>query len=494
MSIDPNAGNQSGDGSQIPSRADSAAQLNRAMERLLKAHRPLKALYEKKAQADALVKSSGQTKNEACTIPGAPFKDLDAAAAFVARAAASYADYSRAVDARQASDAAVFEGETDFDEARKALRSLIAELEAAETTAKADAEAAEEAASKAQASGLDLAPAQYLASLAWRLHRQIEERPTTTVALDNEEQEERIKAINAALAEYLLVTGNLIALHQEITARVEEIGEIGNHVRSRIEPPIRPTEEEVQRFLSEMEGHLTRRQKVHRSTKEAVLRRPELLASHEKLSAQLNAVEESADDTALPLWYRRFVAHMVKEQKGRPLFYSALSSHIYEIDYIKDGCTSLDSAEVPATTQAEDEALIKLRKQMRVVAYALGHKSEARHGLNAVSDPDRYISTSDVYNCTNWQELSVWFREFAQDRDSREQDKLVYAKKHDLLNRAIAHHEEEEKREAASLHAMFSNLLPKLRRLPADEMRVVINACALLARPAGKDENKYPIY
>jgi hypothetical protein len=308
--------------------------------------------------------------------------------------------------------------------------------------------------------------------------------------------QEQITAINAARMRLALAATKATALAITVKATQEAI--TARSTADDITRPVRPTEEEVQRYLRELEMHMTARQKTHRIGFPLFVEQADLLLELNSAAAALNTLLEayalrSADLTiAVPhqLSAAAVVAGTVREA------YDVAHSKLYWASRADDNyMAALDTFERATPSPKEVEQIEILRKGMRELAYSFARLNEANAAQKATDRIDEVsVERTGIGASTTLDGAIDWLSQNDLLQEEARKQNLSRSTKLELLRESISAFTAEVKSIKTSLHRTSVSLLPRRNEKPCDQLRALFNAAAWMYKSLEEDEAAYPVY
>ncbi len=312
---------------------------------------------------------------------------------------------------------------------------------------------------------------------------------------------ERIVQLKEALIEALCVYVQAIELQSILEPIAREL--YGGTELHKVKTPVRPIEEEVQRYLSELEARVKWRRDLHAKIyplcKERLACKAALAQAQSKLETML--AEEQFQEPALSENGAFALVHGVKSIKQHLMpnlrkELGMLESYFYT-GVGADNPEHFDSFSRPTATAVEKDQIDFLRKQFREVAFAMGHRNEAQSARNAHPDREVVVPCRDVTSVEDFQALMTWHESYQARCRKAELENHQNHTKAQLLADTIQHWEEKTKEEMVKLYKGLCAMLPRdiaTAPKPCDELRDLINTGAYIAKPLEGGEANYPVY
>lgn len=306
--------------------------------------------------------------------------------------------------------------------------------------------------------------------------------------------EEAIEKLRQATIAYVLFQHGGKALLTKLSPLMEV--QVSSSGIQDVVYPVRPIEEEIQRYLSQLENICRNRQELRLDIHPLLKERLKLLsegysAARSAVDAVIAEVEALNRPSLTPyIWAHKQVTQEIDKQSaqggfgGRPFRDSRLSGNP----------DSLDVYDRATPGGAEADQIDYLRKQTRVVAFAIAHQEEAQGTLRAFNAASVSVATHGADKSIDWASLLAWYEDVQSRRSAAELENLTRTTKVDLLNRNIEHYKEEVRREMTALYKALCSMIPRNGPKPCNELRTLMNQAAWICRPLEGSEAAYPIY
>lgn len=456
-----------------------ASSLTAAMNAVLKAVKPLDALVKAQAQSIARRNALFETFKPLCQLPETTERPL--IERFVQTAEVGYLTWLQAYD------------ETEVH--KRNLQTAEAELQVAQKTLKEAIEAARKLPELKDDKTLNAAV--YMQKMLENRRSQLENGKASDarVAVEvTEEAEIPLAKLRSAAVDFILTEAVIHARHAQLRPLVDVV-----YYGARLDSvplPVRPLEEEIVRYLSNLENNLQRQQEANR-------RAHPLLKERLKLIAQFgdwrNDWENAATAAEIPsnphqaalqpyVWAYRKIIEIVCSTSDK---YNFNEHHEYAY---KGFCNDPDTLVIndrTASTHVEKDQIDYLRKQMRVVAFAVAHREEATFTLKQFNGKEVTVTPSGVHRAASWAECLAWYEELRIERDAAELETLSRTTKVDLLKRTVEHFTEKAKDEMVTLYKSFNAMIPRNGPAPSNELRKLLDQAAWICKPLEKDHDRY---
>lgn len=306
--------------------------------------------------------------------------------------------------------------------------------------------------------------------------------------------EEAIEKLRKATVAYVLFQHGGQELLQKLTPLMEQ--QVASAGMENIPYPVRPIEEEIQRYLSQLENICRNRQQLRRDVHPLLKARLKLVgegytAARQAFDAAVAEAEQLGHPSLVPyIWAHRQIAEQMEKQSAREKF----GHSPFRDSRVTNNPDQLDIYDRAIPGGAEADQIDYLRKQTRVVAFAIAHQEEAQGTLKAFNAATVSVSTSGADKSTDWASLLAWYEDVQTRRAAAELENLTRTTKVDLLNRNIEHYKEEVRREMTALYKALCAMIPRNGAKPCNELRTLMNQAAYICRPLEGSEAAYPIY
>lgn len=463
---------------EVSATAGGAASLTAAMNAVLKAMKPLDALIKAQAQSVALRNAQWEAFKPLAVMPKKDERSL--VERHVLTAESAYLAWLEAYEATEGHKRRLKHAEEEVSKAEAALKEAV----------------------KAVA-GLDelkgdktLASAQYMLRLLGGRRSQIEgevrnERKHVELT---EEGEIPLAKLRSAAIDYIITEVIVRDRHAALEPLVTDVY-LGARL-NRVPLPVRPLEEEIVRYLSNLENNLQRQQEMNRRAHPLLKERLTLVSQYEQWDQAWNdalAAAESDDNphkqALVPyVWALKKIIEIVREKSSKRDFAE-------DTDYThKDFCRNPETLEIhdrPKSTRVEQDQIDYLRKQMRVVAFAVAHREEAEFTLKNFNGNEVKVTPSGVGNVANWSECLAWYEDLRKQRDAAELESLSRSTKVDLLKRNVEHYGEQATDEMKTLYKSFKAMIPHNGPKPSNELRKLLDQAEWMCKPLEKTNHDY---
>ncbi|MBX9939902.1 MAG: hypothetical protein K2Y32_11650 [Candidatus Obscuribacterales bacterium] len=312
---------------------------------------------------------------------------------------------------------------------------------------------------------------------------------------------EKIVQLKEALIEALCVYVQAIELQKTLEPVAREL--YGGTELHKVQTPVRPIEEEVQRYLSELEARVKWRRSLHAKIYPLCKERLECKAALDESQRKLQTTlaDEQFQEPAMSENGAFALVHGVKSIKQHLMpnmrkELGVLESYFYT-GVGADNPEHFDSFSRATATAVEKDQIDFLRKQFREVAFAMGHRNEAQSAYNAHPDREIVVSCREVTGVEDFAGLLVWHESYLARSQKAELENHQNRTKAQLLKDTIEHWEEKTKEEMVKLYKGICAMLPReiaSAPKPCDELRDLINTGAYIAKPLDGGEANYPVY
>jgi hypothetical protein len=257
--------------------------------------------------------------------------------------------------------------------------------------------------------------------------------------------------------------------------------------------PVRPTEEEVQRYLTQMETFMRRRQTARQELTRHLTARDAAKKAIEQGSENLRqAMAQVQGTTCLEL-------AVVQECASAVLGKAEIASQGM-CDWFERP-KGIDDVSYPDASRRDTRGIKAMNKQMREVAVCFGKLNEAETSL-AFANKTTVTSArnSGIAACHTFDECAQWSAETRQAQAKAERDRVALQTKIELLHAEVEAHTTEVAESVRDLYRLVVCTKPsESAALPCDELRALLNAAAWMVRKEGRDEahdreGDYPLY
>lgn len=345
---------------------------------------------------------------------------------------------------------------------------------------------------------LKLAPVPESAPAGWTAEppKKAKQKPAEDEDTDEKrELSEAEKTQLSSLTQAVLNLAKVVAQSFKVGPMViDTIFEIRTANSTHVTEPNRPTEEEVQRYLRQVELRCETRQKNHWALDDLLDQKQALLEQLTAASEALNQVVSqmpSKTDPATPFELVNMlnVASVVSALVSKAQF-------AFGDDYNKQW---LFTERKPKMTGREIRQRDELRKMMRQMAIAMASLNEAKTAFNIASRvPIIEFKLAGAGKCTSWQEALEWRQREQVRQDDITRQNQQRESKIELLKEAKERYERDKKDASKDLRRYMLTILPSEPEIPSDEMRHIINAVAYMTTPQRDDGDHrtgdYPVY
>lgn len=460
---------------EAPALTGGVASLTAAMNAVLKAVKPLDALIKAYDQAAARREAQFKVFQPLCTLPKTEERTL--MQRFVMAAEPAYLVWLEAYESADNQKRLLLAAQVELAEAQNKLKEVI---ETAKKTPELKGDKTLDAAS-------------YMLKLLERRRAHVEGKAgdeRKAVAM-TDEAEIALTKLRAAAIDFLLTEAVVSARHEVLEPLVDEVyvlPGLGN-----VPLPVRPLEEEIVRYLSNLENNLQRQQELNRKAHPLLKERLTLIAQYEAWDkAWTNALaqaEGSEHKNALQpyIWALKEIVKQVREKSDKRKF----KDH-YQY---KEFCKNPDNLEIhdrPTSTRVEKDQIDYLRTQMRVVAFAVAHREEAAYTLKHFNGKEVTVTPSGVGNSGNWAECLAWYEDLRRQREAAELETLSRTTKVDLLKKNVEHYTDKAKDEMTALYKSFQAMIPRNGPAPSNELRKLLDMAEWMCKPLEKvDHDRY---
>jgi hypothetical protein len=463
---------------EAPATTGGADSLTAAMNGVLKAVKPLDALVKAQAQSIARRNSLWEAYKPLTVLPKTEERSL--VERWVLAAEEGHLSWLEAYEANEANKRRLQKAEQLLADAQAALTAAITAYVAAGE----------------QKGDKTLEAARYMLRLlsnrSSQLERDVSDERKHVELSDGGEV--ALTKLRSAAVDYILTEIIVRNRHAVLEPMVTDVY-LGARLNS-VPLPVRPLEEEIVRYLSNLENNLQREQQLNRRAHPLLKERLSLIAQYDQWKAAWDTAvaEAEADDNPhkaelLPyIWALKRLIMQTAEQSSKYAF-------VHDSDYRnKDFCTNPDSLVIhdrPTSTRVEQDQIDYLRKQMRVVAFAIAHREEAEYTLKNFNGKEVTVTPSGVAAVGNWSECLAWYEDLRAKRDAAELETLRRATKVDLLKKNVEHYTDKATDEMTTLYKSFQAMVPHNGPLPSNELRKLIDQAAWICKGLEKPSYDY---
>lgn len=458
---------------------NSAGALTEAINSVLKKAKPLSALAKSQSQARGRQDALWQTFTQVCTLPVT--QDPERMRQFVVASQDAYLLYLQAHEAGDTARRELHQAEQEQAEAAQTLKEAIK---------------AAQSAPGANSGDTTLAAALYMDSLLSGYKSQVQgdvvaAREQGELSEDDLAEVEKLRqaVINHALfaARCQLAHDTLYPLAGLLYQGID---------LSKVESPVRPIEEEVQRYLSQLEQKIHNQRLVKVKAEPLLKQRLKLIA--EEKDANAASLKESADAidaiSRPAMWpYIWALKRIVTVIDGLPCLTQLRDDYVYS-SRAAEYPERLDAHDRVTPDAVEKDQIAYLRKQHRAVAFAMAHLNETNSAIHAHNGRKVEVPSGGVSQNQSWQECLDWHQQLHARRAEADLETLRRATKAELLAKAKEHYEDLVKTEMTSLYKTLCAMIPQGGPKPCNELRELINVAAYICTPLYGSEAAYPIY
>lgn len=467
--------------------ASSAGALTEALNSVLKKAKPLSALVESQNQASGRQDALWHAFKQVCALPvlldaqGARHLDPEGTRQLVIAAEEAYLAYLQAKEANEKAHRELHQAECEQSEAEMQLKQAI---KAAESAPDADL------------SDKTLTAARYMVSLLSRYKAQaqgevVQEREQGELCEDDLVEIEKLRQ---AVIDHVLFKVRCVLAHETLTPLAQPLYEgIG---LKKVVSPVRPIEEEVQRYLSQLEEKIHNQRLIKVKAQPLLQERLKLIsiaqAANDKNLQEVTAAIKGLNRPALwpYIWAHAQIVRAMNEAAGRPWLCD--DYHYTSSGAVKPEC--LDAYDRPAPVAVEKDQIAYLRKQTRAVAFAMAHLNETNSAIRAHNDGKVEVAARGVSQNQSWQQCLDWHQQLQARRAQADQETLRRTTKAELLAKAKEHYEDLVKTEMTSLYKSLCAMIPRDGPKPCNELRELIDVAAYICSPLEGSEAAYPVY
>jgi hypothetical protein len=453
--------------------------LRAKMAAALQAHQKLAAQQVTRAQAEAETK---RRKDAVGVLKPFATDDEVKVREFIALVQERYLHWLDGYDAETAAVADVKQGTETWAQARRELAEAVAQAAVEELQR-------DETFLAAQHMSLQLAPpppppAPVPAVVAPPVVQQ-------EIAPLSDLDKETLQEVTLATLAAALVMAKALHTAPAIKAAIEKVKKT---MRPAVSSPVRPTEEEVQRYLKQSEQAVVDRLAAHKVVLRLLPVRATLKQELYELNAKLvNALQRAA-----------FIPQSDFRRESGPLCgagriitqsYSATDKALGE-GYDASALDQLDMASPPS--KREVRQIEELRGLMRNLAYAKAHLNEAKSALTAAEATQEHTHTLRGINAfKTWAECLAWRAQEDVAKLEMERQNNARRQKIELLTSLVAQYHGDVADAEKSLYRYVVAIKPPVERPPCDEFRNLLNTAAWMydhVSEGNKRECDFPVY
>jgi|GEM_PF-4115952 len=450
--------------------------LKKRLTAMLKGHQNLKALRSTMYTARGVATGLLESYNGAKALPATGNKDV--LIKFFEQSQDRYAQAMVAEEAQQQAEFDEYNARTNLQELATQMTAILEALKAArpELTDNSTVQAAD--------------------NLLARINQSIKPRSSdSTTASEFHPHDGVDETIAAELAEANLAQALLVDEARKLIAPVAaakaEI-ELCRDCKD-IPEPTRPTEEEVQRYLSQVETRTKLRQKAHRQGKVLFQQQQNFLTQLLKGSEGLQEIlkrMEAVEHPAPQLEGLAAISDVVLELSK--LVHNQLAN---ACDYQDNFKSKLDVTEMPSPSASETKQIATMRLGLREVGYSLGRLNEALAAEKAtLKSTVAKVERRGVGAATSYEETQTWLAEIKAQTARAEKNEISRATKIELLAESVKAYKEETQNNKVALHRLVITTTPRRGGKPCDELRALLNAAAWMYNSLGESEGAFPLY
>jgi hypothetical protein len=260
--------------------------------------------------------------------------------------------------------------------------------------------------------------------------------------------------------------------------------------------PTRPSTEEVQRYLRQIEHFMRKRQQAHRRFAALMYSVSTFHNMKRQLSFYIKEMNElKAETEADPVLSKSDEAWLVVRLSRWLLIRLHCVQKAFE--QINEN-QKLDCDDRPQPGKHDDKLLPVLRAALDEVAFAFGYAHEAsalKEHLEWETDRHKLDHSKQVWSgvgdCVDWQNCLAWRQSKIVAQRQAAKDKLVTETRYALAVEASEHY---DKRKAESLKKLLRIVLMRRRKRPwCNETRVLLNAAAYIL-DNNTQSTEYPMF
>ncbi len=262
--------------------------------------------------------------------------------------------------------------------------------------------------------------------------------------------------------------------------------------------PVRPTEEEIQRYLRELELAVESRQNAHWELERLLAVRQTLIdevtAGTRVLTDEIGKVNAIPNgDTSVKVKTALATAKQVSKMLTRAL--SVVSAN--QPEHAGELCL----LRKPVASRRETRQVDELRKMIRQLAIIMAHLNESVTAIKAARSVGavEVTLTGVAAACTTWLECLAWRVRKDEEQQVADRKNESRNSKIELLTEAVDRYERDRKDAAKELRRYIVSLMPPEDRPPCDELRKVLNMGAHMTTPerdhgASRRTGDFPVY
>ena len=260
--------------------------------------------------------------------------------------------------------------------------------------------------------------------------------------------------------------------------------------------PVRPTEEEVQRYMMQLEQRMRERIKVHIEVKPLLAEKFSLGARYQMLQEAIRKCIESTESTEKRKRGPKLGA-IVEISTEVTTKAERAQQHLRNSNrWDSNTIDGLKTTSKPDATDYDTKTLPMLRDVIKAHAYSLGRHNEAKAAQSAtraasIPKPSR----AGVTGCKSVKHALAW-------QDQHEAEVAAATKKNysrevklELLVESVRAYREEVEASETRVHRQTVSFLPGKGVMPCDELRALFNAAAALYKGNDSfDEGRFPLF
>lgn len=320
--------------------------------------------------------------------------------------------------------------------------------------------------------------ASYMSSKLAPVHQQPAAAGELPVAASdpNDEQRTRLQHLREAM---LVAAGQLVRddAHKVLfRAAVDRVSETRFLC---VEQPVRPIEEEIHRFLSQLEAAASARQKAHQQVHQLGPLSEPIAADATGAFAAMMQARTNVADLARNMSAAAALCIIVdKLDAARQVVVEKLKS---DAERLRHYVSKLDSEVKPAATGWEKQRIDFLRQQMKSFAVALAKRNESREAFKqADRSPTSHVTRRGlVINAKIWPDCLAWHAARDSEHIAARNANKSREVKIQLLHEAFLQHRQEVSDQRLALYGFLVSIIPAPEiPQPCDELRMLINAAA----------------
>ncbi|MGH7486727.1 MAG: hypothetical protein ACREMY_14170, partial [bacterium] len=263
----------------------------------------------------------------------------------------------------------------------------------------------------------------------------------------------RLAAMEGTLMETARKVG---AILKEAPAAVAALEAVSGVACPDVRKPVRPTDEEVQRYLRALEKFMLARQTTHREAARAM---GFMTESQQTVAATLNQLAD--------------LVRAMKGEAGSAGFSALIATAERLTEATADASTilgnapkynvdELDVVERTKPERREARSIEQLRKLMLAVGYAFGRLNEAQTAFNATNKIAAQKVELDgvLAAASTWQECLEWRKQKGRDMEAADKANEGKAAKLELLTQSVETYQQQERDGMRDLYRLVVTTMP----------------------------------